>query len=137
MSERDNAIKRLTLAINANHKCDLTNEQVEHWIGSDTSITTIIDDCHDTESAKPGEGINPDDVLSLWDDCEEPLSPRELCIERLTNAINKYHNSQLTFNQVDNWVGSDDEIHNIEHYIDEVETEACDAVTPEEVMELN
>lgn len=67
-SERDQAIENLTNEINKHNDVQLTVPQVEHWVGSDTSLTTIINDYHDVKSSKGKDCVNPDDVLSLWDD---------------------------------------------------------------------
>lgn len=60
---------------------------------------------------------------------------REELIESLRTAINKKHNTQLTYEQVEAWVGNDDECYTIKTYIDEVETYSSNEVTPSEIIE--
>ena len=70
MSERDNAINRLTATINKHHDSQLTTSQVDHWVGSDASVTSIIDDCNEVNQSCGNYGVNPDDVLSLCDEMD-------------------------------------------------------------------
>lgn len=62
---------------------------------------------------------------------------RDELIETLKNAINKKHKSNLSFESVSNWVGSDDECYQIQTYIDGVETRSSNEVTADEVLEYN
>ncbi len=61
---------------------------------------------------------------------------REQLIQNLTNSMNSYYNSNLTFEQVDHWVGSDTKNETIEEYIDEVIDSPETSVTPDDVLSL-
>jgi hypothetical protein len=71
LTERFNNITRLQEEINKQHKSNLTFEQVDHWVGSDTSLTSIIDTYYEVKISEGKEGVTPDDVLSLWADMKE------------------------------------------------------------------
>ena len=62
---------------------------------------------------------------------------RDELIETLKNAINEKQKSNLTFEDVSNWVGSDDECYQIQTYIDGVETRSSNEVTADEILEYN
>jgi hypothetical protein len=68
LSERKQNICKLQNEINKHHKSDLTLEQVEHWVGSDASMSEIIDNCYEVKMSSGKEGVTPDDILDLCED---------------------------------------------------------------------
>ena len=68
LSKRDALIKELTETINEHNGSNLNTAQVEHWVGSDTSIDTIRSYISDF-AWQADESVTPDDILSLWEEC--------------------------------------------------------------------
>lgn len=65
-----------------------------------------------------------------------PETTRDTLINHLKDAINKNCNSNVTFEQVEHYIGSDMANAKIEHWLDETETMDSGAVTAQEVLEL-
>ena len=66
---REKLIRELTNVINNREKTKLTNDQVEHYIGSDMPDETLW---HWVDETKHGENaVSAEDVLSLWDEGDE------------------------------------------------------------------
>lgn len=68
LSQRRILIKELTETINAHNGCNLNTAQVEHWVGSDTSIDTIRSYISDF-TWQADQSVTPDDIMSLWEEC--------------------------------------------------------------------
>ena len=65
---REQLIQNLTNSMNSYYKSNLTFDQVEHWVGSDTENETIEEYIGEVIYS-PETSVKPDDVLSLWEDC--------------------------------------------------------------------
>lgn len=64
-SDRDKAIVNLQIEVNKRSDVTFTFKQVEHYVGSDTSIDTIFDWYCDT---RHGDGVTQEDIIDLCDD---------------------------------------------------------------------
>ena len=67
---REKLILELTNVINNREGTDLTVDQVGHYIGSDMSDETLYDWLEDSK-LDFSISVTADDVLSLWDECED------------------------------------------------------------------
>lgn len=70
MSKRDALIETLTSLLNEKHDTSLTVDQVENWVGSDTSESGIQDHIHELKFS-PESAVTPDDVMELWDETND------------------------------------------------------------------
>lgn len=61
---------------------------------------------------------------------------RTQLIQNLTNTMNVHYNSNLTFKQVEHWVGCDADKETIKQYIVEFDDSPKTAVTPDDVLSL-
>lgn len=66
-SQRDFAIANLQSTINNYHNVNLTFEQVDHWVGSDTQKEQIEEWTNEIIRHKGDEGVQPSDVLELFE----------------------------------------------------------------------
>ena len=92
MSKRDALIKTLMSLLNETHDTSLTFEQVENWVGSDTSESGIQDHIYDFKFS-PESAVTPDDVMELWDEASDEVLQRynhayDLNIEIISSCCN-------------------------------------------------
>ncbi len=69
ISERDKVIQNMTQALNTQHDSSLSFAMVEHWVGSDTAISTISDWYAEIKAGEES-AVKPDDIESLWKDSQ-------------------------------------------------------------------
>lgn len=69
MDSRATEIQQLRTALNEKHNTQLTDEQIENWVGSDTPTAHIPDLYHEVKNNDP-MALTPEDVLSLWVEIE-------------------------------------------------------------------
>lgn len=62
------------------------------------------------------------------------FSVREKAIRKLTHNLNKEHNTDLSYEQVEFWVGSDATVDAINLYAYEVEITSFEAVQPNDII---
>ena len=67
MEARTANIQQLRTSLNEKHNSQLTDAQVEHWIGSDTPTSDIKDLYYEVVN-NTSSALSPEDVLDLWED---------------------------------------------------------------------
>ena len=67
MTKRDNAIQRLTDALNERHNTSLTVKQVENWLSPDTPTCAIEQNIAEVKY-EPQLAVTPQDILELDED---------------------------------------------------------------------
>ena len=63
--KREKALILLAKTINKNHGSHLKPDQVEMWVGSDTSADSIMREYYEVENSKGKEGLTPSEVLEM------------------------------------------------------------------------
>lgn len=85
MIQRHQAITELTSTLNTKFTTKVTDAQVEHWVGCGANIATI--EMYSME-VDQNVGVMPNDILSIWNDCDPSSHAEKLWTDFTAVPIN-------------------------------------------------